>query len=195
MRGLRGALGGLTLVACLGTSLAVASPASAEQVEAVVRAGPLGLTTYPATLPDHALDGANRGKRSSTAGEWIAQNARGTPTGWSVSLAASGDFISAGGTVETTARAISISNLVIDPGAVNAKPESDPTTNISTSLVTVSTSAQSFLVCSSGCKGRYGFTPEFTLTVPANAYRSNYSGAVGGSALNPYTITLTFTIA
>jgi len=31
--------------------------------------------------------------------------------------------------------------------------------------------------------------------VPANAFRSNYAGAVGSTALNAYVSTLTYTIA
>jgi hypothetical protein len=33
------------------------------------------------------------------------------------------------------------------------------------------------------------------MLIPANAYRSNYSGTVGSSALNPYSSTITVTIA
>jgi hypothetical protein len=42
-------------------------------------------------------------------------------------------------------------------------------------------------------KGTYSLTPSFSLAIPANAFRSNLSGAVG-SALNPYVTTVTFTI-
>jgi hypothetical protein len=61
--------------------------------------------------------------------------------------------------------------------------------------VTLTGSNQTFLASSGTNKGTYSFSPTLTLAIPANAYRSNYSGAVGGSSLNPYTATLTLTVS
>ena len=44
-------------------------------------------------------------------------------------------------------------------------------------------------------KGTFTLAPTFNLSVPANTYRSNYSAAIGSTAVNPYVSTITFTIA
>ena len=146
------------------------------------------------SLPSSTLTGSTQ-TVSETGSEWVAQDARGNGSGWSVTMAADGPFTSAAGVVETTSRTMAIGNLVLAPGSVTAHPGSDSTANLAATTITLSTSAQTFLACSSVCKGRYGFMPTLTLTVPANAYRSNYSNAVNSSPLNPYTATLVVTIS
>lgn len=187
----------VALVVCAGAALLAvcAGPVWGSEARQVVREGPLGITVGNVSLPSVTLSGTTQSVSGTAGSEWVAQDARGTGNGWSVTVAASGNLTSAAGVVETTARTLPIGNLAMTPGSATAKPGSDPATNISTTAVTLSTSAQTFVTCSSLCKGRYGFTPSFTLVVPANAFRSNYAGAVDASALNPYTATLTFTIA
>ena len=41
--------------------------------------------------------------------------------------------------------------------------------------------------------GTYRFRPAFAVMIPANAYRSNYTGTVSDSPLNPYVTTITVT--
>lgn len=147
------------------------------------------------TLPTTTLTGTNLTLQTTAQTQWVAQDARGTGNGWSITIAVEGALTSGAGTFDTTPRTIAASNLTFAPGTVTALSGSDPTTNITTSNLTLSTSAQTFLSCSSMCKGRYGFHPTVTLAVPANAYRSNFTGAVNASALNPYTATLVFTIS
>lgn len=185
---------GAGLTACGALMLACAGTASAGEARQVVHEGPLLMMINDLSLPSSTLTGSTQ-TISGSGSEWVAQDARGKGSGWSVTIAAGGPLTSAGGQVETTARTIAIGNLAFAPGTVTARPGSDPTTNLTATAITMSTSAQTFLACSSVCKGRYAFTPALTLTVPANAYRSNYSNAVNSSPLNPYTATLVVTIS
>jgi hypothetical protein len=51
------------------------------------------------------------------------------------------------------------------------------------------------LVAATGAyKGTFTLTPSFALTVPANAFRSNFTTGTSGT-VNPYVSTITFTIA
>jgi hypothetical protein len=79
---------------------------------------------------------------------------------------------------------------------VTAGVGSDPTTNITgASGLALSGSAQTLISSSGTNKGTYTFSPTFSLLVPANAFRSNYSGTVGSSAVNSYTTTITLSIS
>lgn len=99
----------------------------------------------------------------------------------------------AGNGIDTTARTLPVGNLTITFGVVTAGAGSD--TAPTTSPVTLSGTEQTLVAPAQGCgKGSYTVSPEFSLAVPANAYRSNFVGAVG-SAVNPYVSTITFTIA
>lgn len=103
-------------------------------------------------------------------------------------------FTSAAGTVDTVERQLAADNLVITPGAVTAGDGSDTApTAAPAAPVTMSGTAQA-LVSSTSAKGTFTLTPAFDLTVPANAFRSNYAG-VYGKTVNPYIATITFTIA
>ena len=166
---------------------------STDTINATVSAG--NLTANP-TAPDAmsavVLDGINAQASTGTAATWTITNARGTNTAWSLSASAT-DFVSAAGTVDTTARTLPASNLVITPGTITAGTGSDaaPTAD----PLTVSNVAQSLVFTTTLGKGTFTLAPTFELSVPANTYRSNYSAAVGSTAVNPYVSTITFTIA
>ncbi|MDJ0349787.1 WxL domain-containing protein [Cryobacterium sp. PH29-G1] len=173
------------------------SPAQAvdntDTINATVSAGNLTANpTAPTAMTAVVLDGINAKTSTGTAATWTITNARGTNTAWSLSASAT-DFVSAAGTVDTTARVLPASNLVITPGVIVAGAGSDvaPTA----SALTMSNVAQSLVYTTTLGKGSFALSPAFKLNVPANAYRSNYSAAVGTTAVNPYVSTITFTIA
>lgn len=171
-----------------------ASPAMADTTTSVVSGGSLSVVTSAPTLSGVTLDGSNTQTATGTApSAWTVTDSRGTGAAWTVSVSAT-DFTSAAGTVETTARTITAGHLTITPGAITPGTGSDPATNISANALAVSTSSQALISAAGPDKGSYTLTPTFSLAIPANAYRSNYSGAVGSTALNPYTSTLTYTI-
>jgi hypothetical protein len=185
----------MALATCAVLAVA-ATPAMADTntVDSTVSGGTLTETTSGATLSGVTLDGTSTQTATGVASsEWSITDARGTGDPWTVSVAAT-DFTSAAGTVETTARTLSAGQLTITPGTITAGSGSDPTTNITAGPISASTSAQALISATGPEKGTYTLTPSFSLAVPANAYRSNYSGAVGSSTLNPYTSTLTYTI-
>lgn len=167
--------------------------ASEEEVGSTVAGGTLTATTAGATLAGVTLDGSNQSVTGNST-QWTITDARGTGAAWTLSASATTPT-SAGGGIETTPRTISVENLAITPGTVTAGTGSDAATNIDAPLLPLSTSAQALLSATSPSKGSYTLTPTFSLAIPANAYRSNYYGAVGSTALNPYISTITFTIA
>lgn len=188
---MKGAL--LTLGVC-GVLAVGASPAMADTTTSTVSGGSLSVTTSAPTLSGVTLDGSNTQTATGTApSAWTVTDSRGTGAPWTVSVSAT-DFTSAAGTVETTARTITAGHLTITPGTVTAGSGADPATNITAPALAVSTSSQALVSAAGPDKGTYTLTPTFSLAIPANAYRSNYSGAVGSTSLNPYTSTLTYTI-
>lgn len=189
---MKGAL--IALGTCVVLAVA-ATPAMADtnSIDTTVSGGTLTETTSGATLSGVTLDGSSTQVATGTASQWSITDARGTGTAWTLSVAAT-DFISAAGTVETTPRTLAADQLTITPGTVTASTGADSAANITASPMTASTAAQALISAAGPNKGTYTLTPSFSLAVPANAYRSNYSGAVGSSALNPYTSTLTYTI-
>jgi hypothetical protein len=186
---------GALVVLGSGVALAVAvTPAAADTVESAVSGGSLTSSTSGATLSGVTLNGSSTQTATGTASSpWSITDARGTGDTWTLSVSAT-DFTSDAGTVETTARTISAGHLTITPGTVTAEAGADSASNISADPLTVSTSSQALVSATGPDKGTYTLTPSFSLAIPANAYRSNYSGTVGSSPLNPYTSTLTYTI-
>ncbi len=170
------------------------APASAEEVDSTVSGGNLTASVSGASLSGVTIDGVNAQVASGATQEWSITDARGTGQAWSLSVSAT-DLTSAAGSVESIARTIPASALTLTPGAVTAGPGADAATGISTSTVTLADSSQTLISAPGAHKGTYSIgASTFELTVPANAYRSNYSAAVGSSPLNPYVSTVTFTI-
>lgn len=183
------ALGALAFVA-------TAPPALADTVQSTVSGASLAVTTSGATLAGVTLNGATQTTAAaSSTSAWSITDARGTGAAWAVSVTATVPT-SAAGTVELTARTIPVANLKTTTGTVTPGTDSDPVTNITGSTALAMSTTSQTLISSSGTnKGTYSLTPTYTLTVPANAFRSNYAGAVGSTALNPYISTVTYTIA
>jgi hypothetical protein len=188
-----------TAGAAIGLALTVAAVlpgrAGAETVTSAVHGGALSLTSQPVTFNTATLNGANQTISASPASPWSLTNARGTPAGWTATISATNPT-STGGSVETTDRTIPVANLSVSTGTVTAETGSDPTTNITgASGLALSGSAQTLISSSGTSKGTYTFSPTFSLLVPANAFRSNYSGTVGSSAASAYTSTITLSIS
>lgn len=182
------ALGGVALLAATPSALA-------DTVESTVSGANLTVTTFGATLAGVTLNGTTQTTAAAASSSaWSIKDARGTGAAWAVSVTATTPT-SAAGSTETTARTIAVGNVKMTTGTVTAGADSDPITNITGSTaLAMSTTAQTLISSSGTNKGTYSVTPSYTLTVPANAFRSNY--AVGSSgALNPYISTLTYTIA
>jgi WxL domain surface cell wall-binding len=177
------------IVASLGSL-----PAQADTVGSTLSGGTLTSSTSAPTLSAVTLDGSNTQTSTGVAPTaWTVTDARGTGAAWTLSVSAT-DLTSAPGTVETTVRTIPASALTVTPGDVTAGSGSDPVDNITDPALVLSNTSQALVSASGPDKGTYTFTPSFSLAIPANAYRSNYTGAVGSSDLNPYTSTLTYTI-
>ena len=169
------------------------SPAMAEEVESTVTGGNLTATTAGATLAGVTLNGFDQVVTGDST-QWTITDARGTGAAWTLQASAT-TLTSKAGTAELTARTIPVGNLSITPGTVTAGTGSDAATNIDAPLLPLSTLEQDLVSAPSPSKGSYTLTPTFSLTIPANAYRSNYSAAIGSTPLIPYISTITFTIA
>lgn len=184
---------GALVVAGLLVTLGVV-PAQADVINSTVSGGALTSTTSAPTLSSVTLNGTST--QSSTgvvASPWSITDARGTGATWTLSVQAT-DLVSAAGTVDTIARTIPVTALTVTPGAITAGSGADPATNITAPAIALSTSQLALITAAGPDKGSYSLSPSFSLAIPANAYRSNYSGAVGSTAVNPYSSTLTYTI-
>lgn len=182
----------LVVLAVLG---AAAGAAPSTRAQTTIGSGLLTGIVSDVTLPGATLNGTNQTSSGQPSVTWEIHDDRTVLGGvWTISASASGNLTSAAGSVETTPRTIAIGNLTFSAGTLTPGVLAGPTTNVSAPVVALSASSQTILSCSGGCTGAYTYSPTFTLTIPANAYRSNYSAAVGSSSLNPYTVTITYTI-
>ena len=183
---------------CLvGASFLGTPPASAESadtVEVTITSGGLQSTVSAPKNMSAVVLGNGEQRSTGTALAWTIIDARGSGAGWTLSASAS-DFTSAAGTAvdERVPRTIGVANLVITPGTVVAAGGAD--TAPGTRAVTMTTRAQALVsapASGTGAKGSFVLSaPLFSLTVPANAFRSN----VGVDGVHPYTSTIVFTIA
>lgn len=168
--------------------------AQADTVNSTLSGGSLTTTTSAPTLSAVTLNGTNTQTSTGVApSAWSVTDARGTGAAWTLSVSAT-DLTSAAGTVDTKARTIPVSALSITPGTITAGSGADSAANITASTLALSTTSQALVSAAGPDKGTYSLTPNFSLAIPANAYRSNYSGVVNTSTVNPYTSTLTYTI-
>lgn len=186
----------LALAVAMGVvgSSVLSGIAQAETATVTLTGGTLTISTQPFSFSNTAVTGASQSITATPGSAWSVSDARGTGAGWTATISST-VLTSAAGSVETLARTIAVGQMSTVDGAVTAGSGADATTNITTTGVTLSGSAQTFIASSGTNRGSYTFSPTMTLVVPANAYRSNYSGAVGGSALNPYSATLTVSIS
>ncbi|TFD47340.1 hypothetical protein E3T55_15285 [Cryobacterium frigoriphilum] len=188
---LAGTISGSTLVA----HSAAAATDSTDTISVAITGGPLtAVVTAPEAMSAVRLDGVTVQSSVGTASAWTITNARGSGAAWSLSASAT-DFISAAGSTDTDARTLPAESLTITPGSVtpfnggvaDAAPQTVP--------VTMSHQAQALVWSPKLGKGAFALTPTFSLTVPANAYRSNFSADRETSPQNPYVSVLTFTIS
>jgi hypothetical protein len=181
------------LIAALSPSAKAVT--SSDEISVSIVGGALtAVVSAPTRMTPVTLDGRSSYSSVGSPAEWTITNARGSGAAWSLSVSAT-DFVSAAGTLDTIERTVDVENLTITPGIVmpgtsagaDAAPTADP--------VTVSAQAQALVWTSTLGKGTFTLTPEFSLSVPPNAFRSNFSGAIDGSTVNPFVSVLTFTIA
>lgn len=170
-----------------------AMSASADVVNSTVSGGALSVTTAAPTLSGVTLNGTSTQFSTGTAASWSITDARGTGAAWAVSVSATVPT-SAAGTTETTARTVPVSGLTITPGTITASGGADPATGMTAPALNLSTSSQTLISAAATSKGNYTLTPAFSLAFPANAFRSNFTTGSSG-AQNPYTSTITYTIA
>jgi hypothetical protein len=187
------------IIVTTGILLGVAlSPAQAttDTVDATVSAGNLTANgTTPKYMTGVTLDGVSAKASTGTPAPWTITNARGTNAGWALSVSAT-DFVSAAGKIDTTARTLPAENLTITPGVITASTGSDPAPLASPVVLPAADQPSATLVSTATLgKGTYTLTPTFSLNIPANTFRSNFSAAIGTSTVNPYVSTITFTIA
>lgn len=195
----RGLVGLMSLVLGLGL-VAVLSPAAnadttSDTISATIVGGPLtAVVSAPTHMTAVVLDGRFIHASVGRSAEWVITNARGSSGAWCLSVSAT-DFISAAGSLDTLARTVVRENLTITPGIVTARTSEGADAAPTSRTVTVSGQPQALVWASTLGKGTFTLTPQFSLSVPPNAYRSNFSGAIDGSAMNPFIGILTFTIA
>ncbi|MHB8512317.1 MAG: WxL domain-containing protein [Actinomycetota bacterium] len=185
----------LLVVGVVFVALSLPMAAFADTISGTLTGGTLSIATASFSFANTTLNGADQSVSANAASAWTAIDARGTGVAYSVTISATTPT-SAAGTVESTARTLAVSDLAMTTGTITAGAGSDPASSLtgSTSLA-LSNSSQTLVSAASPSKGTYTFTPSVTLSIPANAYRSNYSGVVGSSSLNPYSSTMTVTIA
>jgi len=188
---------GIMLSVALSPANAVpGSAAGGGDINTTVLAGTLTASaTAPTSMTDVTLNGTDTLYSTGTAPVWTITNARGDTAPWTLSASAT-DFTSAAGSgLDSTARTLAVTNLIITPGAVVAAAGSDAAP--STSAVTMSTSSQALVSSTTGTgKGKYTLSGVgYSLHVPADTFRSNWPGAFGAGSQTPYVSTITFTIA
>lgn len=182
----------LGLVAVISTT--ASADTSTDTVSAAILGGALtAVVSAPSEMSPVILDGRIDHTSVGRPTEWTITNARGSSAAWSLSVSAT-DFVSAAGSIDTVERTVPVENLTITPGIVTARTSEGADAAPRTEPVTVSGLPQALVWTGTLGKGTFTLTPEFSLSVPPNAYRSNFSGAVDSSEVNPFVSILTFTI-
>lgn len=156
--------------------------------------GNLTATTAGATLSRVTLLGTEPQFSTGVSSQWSIVDARGTGAAWTLSVSATAPT-SAAGTVESEARVLPAANLSITPGTITTGPNTDARTGITPPQLALSNAPQTLIAAVGPQRGTYLLTPTFSLMIPANAFRSNYSGVIEDSPMNPYISVLTFTIS
>lgn len=171
----------------------VAAPAIADSgdITATVTGGSLAERAGGATLSGTTLDGQNIQHATGGTTLWTLTDARGTGAVWALNASAT-DFVSAAGTADLIKRTIPAANLLVTLGTITGSTGSD--TAPTAPPLRLSNTAEALITAGTDTKGTFTLTPTFDLSIPVNAYRSNYSGTVGNSTINAYTSTVTYTI-
>ncbi len=174
--------------AAFGTSTVLA----VETATSEIAGSALSAVTSGATLAATTLNGGNQ-TSTATASTWTLKDPRGTGASWSLTATATAPT-SPAGSVETVARVLTIGALSITAGTIAAGVGADAVGTLAGATVAPTGSAVTVVLSNGTNKGTYTLTPEYSLAIPANAFRSNYAGAVGSTALNPYSVTITYTM-
>lgn len=179
-------------VSALAAALALAAgplQAATSDAQITVTGGALGVTTPDFAPKGATLTGTAQVISTSPVTPWVATDARGTGTAWSVTASAS-DLVSAG----TPNRVIASSNLALTTGSVVAGVGADAAAGItgaSSSAFTVPTGPGqtnvTVLAAPGPHRGSFTFTPQLDITIPPTAQPSHPG--------SPYTTTLTVTIS
>ncbi|WP_161498986.1 ice-binding family protein [Cryobacterium aureum] len=185
---------GVSYVGRALTANGAVSMSTASSTSPVPAAGDLTATTAGATLSAVTLLGTQPQFATGVSSQWSIVDARGTGAAWTLSVSATAPT-SAAGTVETNERVLPVENLAIAPGAITTGPNTDAATGISAPTLALSAAPQTLIATSGPNRGTYLLTPTYSLMIPANAYRSNYAGAIDASTMNPNVTVLTFTIS
>ncbi|MDJ0378836.1 hypothetical protein [Cryobacterium sp. PH31-L1] len=195
----RGLIGLTSLALAIGLVALLSPTANADTASDTASVAILGgaltaVVSAPTQMTPVVLDGRLSQASVGRSAEWTVTNGRGSSAAWCLSVSAT-DFVSAAGTFDTLERTLPAKNLTITPGIVTAGTSEGADAAPTTEPVSVSNQPQALVWTSTLGKGSFTLTPEFSLSIPPNAYRSNFSGAVDGSAVNPFVSVLTFTIA
>jgi hypothetical protein len=188
-------------IAALVLTTTLAAPALAVtgntgDTSAVVSGGALSETITGISLSGVSLDGKTIKHAMATTpalSAWSITDARGTGETWALS-ATSTDFVSPAGSVDTSIRTIDAKNLAITLGTATAAAGSDAAPTPASTAISLSSTATTLISAAADTKGTFTLVPSYDLSVPVNAYRSNYAGAINGSAQLPYVATVTYTI-
>ncbi|MBC7517688.1 MAG: DUF3494 domain-containing protein [Microbacteriaceae bacterium] len=156
--------------------------------------GTLTATSDSVTLTGVLLNGTSTQYSTGQSKGWSIADLRDSGAGWTMSVSAT-DLVSAGGSVESVARVLPPANLEIDPGTITSSSGADTTANLTSTSLMMSGASQSMVASSGSSRGTYAFNPTFRLSIPAEAFRSNFSGEINASPLNPYITVLTVTIS
>ena len=185
---------GVTYLGRALTANGAVSMSTASSTSPAPAAGDLTATVAGATLSGVTLRGMEPQFATGVSPQWSIVDARGTGAAWTLAVSATAPT-SAAGTVETKDRVLPAQNLSISPGTITTGPNSDAATGIMAPDLALSTTSQSLIATSGPHRGTYLLTPTFRLMIPANAYRSNFSGAIDNSPMNPYVSVITLTIS
>ena len=195
----RGLIGLASIALAVGlvvlSSTSASADTSSDTISSAILGGALSAAvSAPTQMSPVIIDGRSSQASVGRPAVWTITNARGSSAAWSLSVSAT-DFVSAPGALDTVERTVAVKNLTITPGIVTAHTSAGADAAPTTAPVTVSGLPQALVWTSTLGKGTFTLTPEFSLHVPPNAYRSNFSGAIDGSVVNPFVSILTFTIA
>ena len=156
--------------------------------------GVLSIASEPIELSTVTLNGTTTQQATGTSAPWSVSDARFTGQPWTVTVSAT-DFVSAAGTVDAAERILPRESLLLTPGPVTWTAGLDPAAGIQTSTLRMSGAEEPFLWTAGDNTGSYSLSPSVSVGIPVNAYRSNFSGTVNDSPVNPYVSVITLTIS
>ncbi len=152
--------------------------------------GALTYTISGASFAPLTLSGLSTTISSATDSPWTVTDGRIRPAAWDLNITATTPT-SAAGAVDTIPRTLPPGSLTISPGAITT-PSGGPIV-MHTAQIVLSDIPQR-AAWSIASRGTFQFRPTIALTIPANTFRSNFSGSISDAHPNPYVSTITVTI-